>query len=101
MAVYRRTYKPYAGALTPAWSRFLVLFRYSRKSLFRSKVQTGLFVACFFFPVLCLVTIYLAHSASFLEKVGIPTRLISIDNDFFFRYVSVQGALAFFQIGRA
>ena len=44
MAVYRRSYKPYAGTVTPEWSRFLALFRYSRKSVFRSKVQTGLFV---------------------------------------------------------
>ena len=35
MAVYRRTYASYAGALTPAWSRWLVLFRYARKNLFR------------------------------------------------------------------
>jgi len=95
MAVYRRNYKPYAGVVTPEWSRFLVLFRYSRKSVFRSKVQTGLFVICFFFPIACLILIYLAHSASFLAKIGIPAQLISIDSKFFFRYMSVQGALAF------
>ena len=70
MAVYRRNYKPYTGALTPAWSRWLVLFRYSRRNLFRSKFLTALFVACFFYPVLCLLMIYLAHSASFLQQVG-------------------------------
>lgn len=95
MAVYRRSYKSYAGALTPAWSRFLVIFRYSRKSLFRSKVQTGLFVVCFFFPVACVAMIYLAHSASFLASIGIPSQILSIDNNFFFRYMSTQGALAF------
>lgn len=95
MAVYRRNYKPYTGPLTPAWSRFLVIFRYSRKSLFRSKVQTGLFVVCFFFPLACLVMIYLAHSAGFLAKIGIPSEILSIDNNFFFRYMAVQGALAF------
>ena len=95
MAVYRRSYKPYAGTLTAEWSRFLVLFRYGRKSVFRSKMQTGLFVICFFFPLACLIIIYLAHSASFLAKIGIPAQLISIDSKFFFRYMSVQGALAF------
>ncbi|MGC2474141.1 MAG: hypothetical protein WA485_07390 [Candidatus Sulfotelmatobacter sp.] len=95
MAVYRRSYKSYSGTLTPAWSRFLVIFRYSRKSLFRSKVQTGLFVVCFFFPIACVVLIYLAHSASFLASIGIPSQILSIDNNFFFRYMSVQGALAF------
>src|SRR5690348_4484153 len=95
MAVYRRSYKPYAGTLTPESSRFLVLFRYSRRSVFRSKVQTGLFVICFFFPLACLILIYLAHSASFLAKIGIPAQILSIDSKFFFRYMSVQGALAF------
>ena len=66
MAIYRRSYASYSGALTPAWSRCLVLFRYSRQNLFRSKFQTGLFVLCFFFPVACLFAIYLAHNLSFL-----------------------------------
>jgi len=95
MAVYRRSYRPYSGALTPEWSRFLVLFRYFRKNLFRSKIQTGFFVLCFFWPIACLVTIYLANSASFLAKLGIPSQLLSIDNMFFFRFLSVQGVLAF------
>jgi ABC-2 type transport system permease protein len=95
MAVYRRSYKTYEGTLTAEWSRFLVLFRYSRKSVFSSKVQTGLFVICFFFPLACLILIYLAHSASFLAKIGIPAQILSIDSKFFFRYMSVQGALAF------
>lgn len=95
MAVYRRSYRAYSGTLTPEWSRFLVLFRYFRRNLFRSKIQTGFFVLCFFYPIACLVMIYLAHSASFLAKLGVPRELISIDNMFFFRFMSVQGALAF------
>lgn len=95
MAVYRRSYKPYTGALTPTWSRWLVLFRYSRRNLFRSKVQTGLFTICFFYPLLCLAFIYLAHNLSFLAQMGISENLISIDNRFFFRFLAVQGVLAF------
>ena len=95
MAVYRRNYKPYAGGLTPAWSRFLVLFRYSRRNLFRSKFLTGLFVACFFYPIVCLVMIYLAHSAGFLKQLGLSSQFLSIDNAFFFHLMSVQGAFAF------
>lgn len=95
MAVYRRSYRAYSGTLTPEWSRFLVLFRYFRRNLFRSKIQTGFFVLCFFYPIACLIMIYLAHSASFLAKLGVPSELMSIDNMFFFRFMSVQGALAF------
>lgn len=95
MAVYRRTYTSYSGPLTPAWSRCLVLFRYSRRSLFRSKLQTGLFVLCFFYPLLCLIAIYLAHNLNFLESYGASNQLIRIDNKFFFFFINVQGTLAF------
>jgi len=95
MAVYRRNYKPYAGALTATWSRSLVLFRYSRRRLFQSKFLTGLFVVCFFYPLVCLLMIYLAHSASFLQEMGVPAGVVSIDNRFFFNFVSVQGVFAF------
>src|SRR5258707_14378907 len=95
MAVYRRTYTSYSGPLTPAWSRCLVLFRYSRRKLFHSKLQTGLFVLCFFYPLLCLITIYLAHNLSFLERLGAGNQLVRIDSKFFFYFINVQGVLAF------
>ena len=96
MAVYRRTYTSYAGALTPAWSRFLVLFRYSRGNLFRSKLQTALFVLCFFFPLACLLIIYLAHNLSFLDKLGtVGGGFLKIDNRFFLNFVTAQGFMAF------
>ena len=95
MAVYRRTYTSYSGSLTPAWSRCLVLFRYSRKNLFRSKLQTALFVLCFFYPLLCLGAIYLAHNLSVLESFGANDRMLRIDNRFFFTFMNVQGVLAF------
>jgi ABC-2 type transport system permease protein len=95
VAVYRRTYTAYSGPLTPAWSRFLVLFRYSRRKLFRSKLQTALFVLCFFYPLACLLMIYLAHNLSFLESLGTVRSPLSIDNKFFFIFIDVQGVLAF------
>src|SRR5580693_4853884 len=94
MAVYRRTYTSYAGALTPAWSRFLVLFRYSRRTVFRSKLQTALFVLCFFFPLACLLIIYLAHNLTFPANFSTGP-FVSIDNEFFYYFIVVQGALAF------
>lgn len=96
MAVYRRTYTSYAGRLTPEWSRCLVLFRYSRKNLFRSKLQTGLFVLCFFYPLACLLMIYLAHNLSFLANFGnIGGSFVNIDSKFFYTFIQVQGVLAF------
>lgn len=95
MAIYRRTYTSYSGALTPTWSRFLVLFRYSRRNLFKSKLQTGLFVLCFFYPLASLILIYLAHNLSFLESLGNFGEFYRIDNRFFFTFIDVQGVLAF------
>ena len=95
MAVYRRTYTSYSGPLTPTWSRSLVLFRYSRRKVFRSKFQTGLFVLCFFYPLACLLIIYLANNLSFLEKFGNIGAAFSIDNKFFLNFLFVQGVLAF------
>lgn len=95
MAVYRRSYTSYSGALTPAWSRSLVLFRYSRRKLFQSKLQNALFVLCFFYPLACLLIIYAAHNLSFLERFGGFGALIKIDNRFFLSFIEVQGALGF------
>ena len=95
MAVYRRSYKSYSGTLTAAWSRFLVLFRYSRRNLFRSKFLTVFFVLCFFWPIACLAWIYVAHNASMLGNLGVRPELFSIDNKFFLLFMTVQGVLAF------
>ena len=95
MAVYRRNYTAYSGPLTSARSRCLVLFRYARKSVFHSKLLTAFFAICFFFPLLCLITIYLMHNLSFLERVGNIGPIFAIDNKFFFYFVNVQGAFAF------
>ena len=95
MAVYRRTYGVYAGAFTPEWSRFLVLFRYARRNLFRSRFLTALFVICFFYPLICLAMIYVAHNLAFLQQLGAADEVINIDNKFFFIFMVVQGVLAF------
>src|ERR1700675_3973289 len=95
MAIYRRNYKPYSGTLTQTWSRCFVLFRYSRRNLFRSKFLTGAFVVCFFYPLVCLLLIYLVHTATFLGQIGVRDQILGIDNEFFFRFMGVQGVLAF------
>jgi ABC-2 type transport system permease protein len=96
MAVYKRTYRAYSGALTPAWSRFLVLYRASRRTVFRSKFATVFFVLCFFFPLLSLLGIYAnAHLSvlSFITKSSGP--FLNVNNTFFFTFMTVQSTLAF------
>jgi len=96
MAVYKRTYRGYSGPLTPNWSRFLVLFRFSRRNLFRSKAATAFFVLCFFFPLLCMLGLYAnAHLSTFTLLAGRSGPLFSVDAQFFLIYLRVQSALAF------
>ncbi|MGA8027707.1 MAG: hypothetical protein WB992_11220 [Bryobacteraceae bacterium] len=96
MAVYKRTYRGYSGAVTPAWSRFLILYRYSRRTLFRSKFQTAFFVLCFFFPLLCLLGIYANSNLSAFSFLGTRSGpLLNVNGAFFLIYLGVQGTLAF------
>jgi len=96
MAVYKRTYRGYTGETTPSWSRFLVLYRFARKTLFRSKFQTAFFVLCFFYPLLCLLGIYAnfhLSAFSFLSQRSGP--FLDIDGKFFAIYSGVQATFAF------
>src|SRR5215467_8811544 len=96
MAVYKRTYRRYTGELTPVWSRFLIVYRYSRRALLRSRLLTGFYVLCFFYPLFCALEIYLLHNLDFVAKYGFDVgRFLSIDNKFFLYFIDVQGALAF------
>ena len=96
MAVYKRTYRGYAGAFTPTWSRFLVLYRFARRTQSRSKIQTVFFVLCFFFPLLCLLGIYAnSHLSAFAFLGRRAGSFLEIDGSFFLVYLSVQSALSF------
>jgi ABC-2 type transport system permease protein len=93
MAVYKRTYRGYAGSLTETWSRFLVLFRYSWRSASRTKFLTAF---CFFFPLLCLLGIYANDHMSAFNFLGQRSGpLLKIDGRFFLIFLDVQCALAF------
>ena len=97
MAVYEHTYKQYTGEVTPRWSRFLILPRHSYRSIFQSKLFIAFFVACFIYPLVASILIYLHHNvealAIFSMSVG---RLVPIDADFFQSLVVGQGMTAFF-----
>ena len=95
MAVYKRTYKAYEGALTPGWSRFLILPRSAYGRLMRSKFLVMYLVACFFFPLGCAAFIYFTHNLSFLTAMNIPAgRLFQINGRFFQFFCGFQGGMA-------
>jgi ABC-2 type transport system permease protein len=94
MAVHKRNYRAYSGRLSPAGSRFLVVTRYAFKSVFHSKLLTAFFVCCFFYPLGCVLAIYLDHNLRVLALFNIRSAF-DVDGKFFFHFLNVQGTLAF------
>jgi magnesium-transporting ATPase (P-type) len=64
MAVYKRTYKAYAGRMTPEWSRFTVISRYAFASLFDSRPFTAYAILCFVPFLLGVAVIYVMNTPS-------------------------------------
>jgi ABC-2 type transport system permease protein len=96
MAVYEHTYRPYAGPLTPAWSRFLIIPRHAFGEIFQSKLFTGLFAISFVCPLIMAIIIYLHHNSSALALLSIQSAdVIAINNSFFRAFVLIQSSLAF------
>jgi len=84
MAVYKRTYKAYTGALTPAWSRFGVLSRYGLKALFNSRPFTAYTVLCLLPFLGGLIFIYAVHSTSVQALLNINFARTQLINNYWF-----------------
>lgn len=96
MAVYEHVYKPYAGPLTPEWSRFLIIPRHAYRDVFRSKLFTGFFALCFVCPLVMAILIYLHHNLTAMAILEINLRDLTTINAFFFKtFTSIQTGLAF------
>ena len=98
MAVYKKTYRPYEGALTAGWSRFLVIVRYAFEDLHRSRFLNTFFSLSFAYPLVAALIIYVQHNASVLGLLGAQgaNRLISINVVFFLTVLGWQSMLALF-----
>ncbi len=96
MAVYKRSYKSYDGRLTAEWLRWLVPAKYALAQLFESRLVIGYSVACYVFPIIAGVIIYLRYNASAISFLGVnPDKLLPIDANFFAIFLSVQGFFSF------
>src|SRR5207248_6725342 len=99
MAVFERTYKPYAGALSPEWSRFLIIPRHAVRDIFRSKLFTAFYALSFVWPLVCAILIYFRHNVEVLVILRLSiSNVIPIDVIFFMAFVQVQGAIGFFLV---
>ncbi len=98
MAVYKKTYRPFEGALTGRLARLWVIPRYAFEDLHRSRFLTTFFVASYLYPLICSLIIYVQHNASALGLLGVQgaNRLISINVVFFLSLLGWQSMLALF-----
>ena len=96
MAVYEQTYKPYAGPLTPEWSRFLIIPRHAYRDVFKSKLFTGFFALCFVCPLVMAILVYVKHNVAALAVFHLdPATAPSINAGFFQSYTEFQRWLGF------
>ena len=96
MAVYKRTYKSYKGALTPAWSRFSVLSRYGLSTLFESRPFTAYAVLCFVPFLVGLAYIYFINNAAVQAILGVRMSDAGlINHDWFLGFLGVECGMGF------
>lgn len=96
MAVHKRNYAAYSGPATPRWSRFLILTRYSMRSIFRSRIITALFLLSFIFPLVMMAALYFNHNAYLITLFHRNTdRVMKIDGGFFMGLMMFQSSVAF------
>src|SRR3954453_16078754 len=96
MAVFNRTYGPFSGQQTPAWSRFLIIPRYAFHDVFRSKLLVAFFALCFVFPLIAAILIFLHPNALAITTFNLNVaELLPINGSFFETFVVVQGVFAF------
>jgi ABC-2 type transport system permease protein len=94
MAVYKRSYRAYAGALTrPEW-RFLVVQRFALHAIFRSRFFLIGYLGCFIVPLAAIVVLYLNQNASLLAQVGQKVGIIKVEGAWFMNVLTIQGILA-------
>lgn len=98
MAVYKQTYKTYEGRHTAAWSRFLILMRFSYARLFQSKFLILFLSFCMFYPLVCAIYIYIYHNALVRAMLNLydPDAMVPIHGQFFYVFSVIQGSLAYF-----
>ena len=96
MAVYKRTYHGYDGPLTPAWSRFLVLPRYTLEEMRKNRLLTIFLMVSFVWPLVATLMIYINHNLNVLKLIGVRANpVISIDSSFFLTFLGFQSMMAF------
>src|SRR4026209_1241468 len=93
MAVYKRTYTAHDGPQTPAWSRFLIPARYNYAKLTNIRFLMLFVTLSLFYPVGCIIYVYLSANPDFIASMGPPP--FQIDSEFFYKFCRVQCVLSY------
>jgi ABC-2 type transport system permease protein len=96
VAVYKRAYRAYDGALTSERWRFLVLPRYAFQEIFESRFLTAFLVICCV-PFLAEATaVYVSNSAPARMVLNMPGEPSAMAKEFFIGALWIQCTFAFF-----
>ena len=95
MAIYKRGYQRYQGALTSPWSRWFVLPKFAWQRLMQQRLVVIIFVVATFWPLACAAFVYLSHHAELLQGFGPEAvKLLKIDGNFFVVFMNAQSVFA-------
>lgn len=97
MAVYKRGYQRYDGAMTGRLARLLVLPGYSWRNLLKKRLMVSILILSMFWPLGCIVFVYLSNHAELLINFGPKFKdFLQIDSRFFLIFMRVQAVFSIF-----
>jgi ABC-type transport system involved in multi-copper enzyme maturation permease subunit len=97
MAVYKRRYNSYTGALTPQWTRFFVLTRFAFVDLFKSRFFVLLLILCIVPCLLSAGFIFVANNKTLqlLMQLHSEVDFFKVESQYFIVVMIVQAQAAF------
>jgi len=96
MAVYKRRYNPYAGSLTPEWSRFFVLTRYAFADLFKSRFFVLLLILSLIPTLFFAGYIFIANNKTVQLLMQLRSSdFLAVESRYFILIMTVQTQVAF------
>ena len=97
MAVYERTYRPYAGPWTDGMHRLLVIPRYAIQEAFRSRSFTVLYLGSLLPFLLGLIVLYLPHNVRVIQFLELEMEIVQqVVSNVFQVFMVAQTGFAFF-----
>ena len=95
MAVYRRGYQRYDGAITSHFARLMVMPRFSWERILGQRFVIILLVVSLFWPLLCAGFIYVSNHTELWQGFGGGIKkFLAIDGNFFSIFMNVQSTFA-------